>query len=1272
MTPLFLLIEKYSLPNEYNLSIVEKVDLLKRFLKEAIRREFKIKEGAENLRRASNDGKSLSKVDKFVKETNSKLQDLQDDLNELERFVVETNHHHHHHHTSHHHQQQQQQQQQYYQQHEQTPPIDIIDMPSVSGGGDQSSQTSSDREDQLLSDFASMDNGTSVSHSLPASLLQSSANGGQQQPVVLSEGQQRLAELAESLAVLEKRMNIENKVKQGLENMIHSYGTKPDKASKKLLEQVQAMFEESKAKIEYIRMQIVRARHQIDSHQAAMMNGSAGNGGGGDTGGSNEADASLGGTLSGPVKRPIEVEPSLDARIEELRYRLRVECAVVDGAKNAIRMLEKLNTKSTDKHSLEAKSNLDESSKKLDLLRRSLELCRAQLPASEAEKAAELKAELESSSSQSSAAVSSQQSIYSPTIKSTNSGDTYNNGSAGGSGSGGGNGGGSNSSSGSGSRRESTTTTPAANTSANSSAAYFLPKPAAVTGTLEVRLVGCQALLKDVPGRSASAQNEGSGSGGSGSSGLSSFVKGKGLGRTYSRSYSVKTEPEPSNEVMAILKLDNVTVGQTNWKTASQKAWDQRFSFELDRCKELEIQIFWHDWRSMCALKYLRLEEFIDDTRKGIPIHLEPQGILFAEFKFINPSIVSIGRSKLKRQKLFREQKGKGNFIRPAQLNMNVAAWGRLLKRVLPNAQAAQAQAAQGSSSSGTGTARPVISSPFLPGTSPAPASTLQGGTPVLNEKGSDIEILEALDEDAAVEGCTVVEEVEEQQQQQPIVKEPSPEIYYTREGSSSGGHAYRTSQQQQHPYSYASHPSVTTTQLSDNSTISIDETASALDLSALKISPFSSAQPIVELVDDEQQSTSSKSKSKRPEPPLPPVRISSAKSTTSSTSSNKSSSGQKSSVPPSLPTTSPKARQLPLTQVQPQVAPPAPPKRKQGININDFELIAVLGRGHFGKVLLGKYKKTKDYFAIKALKKGDIIARDEVESLLSEKRIFETATKVRHPFLVNLFACFQTSQHVCFVMEYACGGDLMMHIHNEVFSEPRTIFYASCVLLGLEYLHKNKIVYRDLKLDNLLLDREGYVRIADFGLCKEGIGYGDRTGTFCGTPEFLAPEVLTENSYTRAVDWWGFGVLIFEMLVGESPFPGDDEEEVFDSIVNDEVRFPRFLSLEAVSMMRRLLKKNPEKRLGSTDRDAEDVKRVPFFRTMNFENLLKKKIRPPFVPTVKNLEDVTNFDEEFTSERPVLTPPKEARPVSTTDQNMFRDFDFFSELWAAKIVTDL
>jgi len=331
-------------------------------------------------------------------------------------------------------------------------------------------------------------------------------------------------------------------------------------------------------------------------------------------------------------------------------------------------------------------------------------------------------------------------------------------------------------------------------------------------------------------------------------------------------------------------------------------------------------------------------------------------------------------------------------------------------------------------------------------------------------------------------------------------------------------------------------------------------------------------------------------------------------------------------------------------------------------MGLDSFHFVAVLGRGHFGKVILARYKNTGEYFAIKALKKGDIIARDEVESLLAEKRIFEVANSMRHPFLVNLFSCFQTKSHVCFVMEYAAGGDLMMHIHADVFTEPRTVFYTACVVLGLQYLHENRIIYRDLKLDNLLLDTEGYVKIADFGLCKEGMGYGDRTGTFCGTPEFLAPEVLTETSYTRAVDWWGLGVLIFEMLVGESPFPGDDEEEVFDSIVNDEVRYPRFLSLEAIAIMRRLLRKSPERRLGATERDAEDVKKQAFFRNVNWEDLLMRKVPPPFVPTISGLEDVSNFDEEFTSEKPKLTPPKEARDLTSDEQLLFQDFTYLAD----------
>ncbi|KAK1877709.1 Serine/threonine-protein kinase N2 [Dissostichus eleginoides] len=281
-------------------------------------------------------------------------------------------------------------------------------------------------------------------------------------------------------------------------------------------------------------------------------------------------------------------------------------------------------------------------------------------------------------------------------------------------------------------------------------------------------------------------------------------------------------------------------------------------------------------------------------------------------------------------------------------------------------------------------------------------------------------------------------------------------------------------------------------------------------------------------------------------------------------------------------------------------------------LSLTDFKLVAVLGRGHFGKVLLSEYKRKGSLYAIKALKKGDIVARDEVESLMCEKRIFETVTGSHHPFLVNLFACFQTPEHVCFVMEYTAGGDLMMHIHADVFAEP---------LLGLQFLHDHKIVYRDLKLDNLLLDTQGFVKIADFGLCKEGMGFGDRTSTFCGTPEFLAPEVLTDTSYTRAVDWWGLGVLVYEMLVGESPFPGDDEEEVFDSIVNDEVRYPRFLSTEAIGIMRR--------------KDAEDVKKQPFFRC--------------------------GMGGSPSEETPASVPPDHRR--ERRQQDHFKDFDYVSDL---------
>ncbi|XP_039859361.1 serine/threonine-protein kinase N2-like [Simochromis diagramma] len=328
-------------------------------------------------------------------------------------------------------------------------------------------------------------------------------------------------------------------------------------------------------------------------------------------------------------------------------------------------------------------------------------------------------------------------------------------------------------------------------------------------------------------------------------------------------------------------------------------------------------------------------------------------------------------------------------------------------------------------------------------------------------------------------------------------------------------------------------------------------------------------------------------------------------------------------------------------------------------MQVEDFKYISVLGRGHFGKVLLAEFKKTGKLYAVKALKKRDIVTRDEVDSLMSEKRIFEMINASRHPFLVNLHGCFQTSDHVCFVMEYLPGGDLMIHIHNDVFTEAQTRFYSACVLLGLEFLHLNKIIYRDLKLDNLLMDADGFVKITDFGLCKEGMGHGDRTSTFCGTPEFLAPEVLTDDNYTRAVDWWGMGVLIYEMLVGESPFPGEDEEEVFDSIVNDDVQYPTCIPPNAVAIIQKLLKKNPLKRLGAGERDANEVKGEKFFETIDWEALLAKKVTPPFLPSIKEPTDVSNFDSEFTQLQPTLSPPSKPFSLSAEHQEVFADFDF-------------
>ncbi|KAF8333500.1 uncharacterized protein EI90DRAFT_3145192 [Cantharellus anzutake] len=336
-------------------------------------------------------------------------------------------------------------------------------------------------------------------------------------------------------------------------------------------------------------------------------------------------------------------------------------------------------------------------------------------------------------------------------------------------------------------------------------------------------------------------------------------------------------------------------------------------------------------------------------------------------------------------------------------------------------------------------------------------------------------------------------------------------------------------------------------------------------------------------------------------------------------------------------------------------VAPPSPIRHKRRkVGLDDFNFLAVLGKGNFGKVMLAEEKRSNNLYAIKVLKKEFIIDNDEVESTQSEKRVFLTAARERHPFLLGLHSCFQTETRIYFVMEYVSGGDLMLHIQRRQFSLRQAKFYAAEVLLALEYFHANDIIYRDLKLDNILLTLDGHVKVADYGLCKESMGYGQTTSTFCGTPEFMAPEAT--------VDWWAFGVLMYEMLLGQSPFRGDDEEEIFDAILEDEPLYPITMPRDAVSILQKLLTRDAGRRLGSGPDDAEPIKRHPFFKDTNFDDVLHKRIPPPYFPTIANPSDVSNFDTEFTREQPTLTPVH--GQLSTADQAQFHGFSWVAA-WA-------
>lgn len=322
---------------------------------------------------------------------------------------------------------------------------------------------------------------------------------------------------------------------------------------------------------------------------------------------------------------------------------------------------------------------------------------------------------------------------------------------------------------------------------------------------------------------------------------------------------------------------------------------------------------------------------------------------------------------------------------------------------------------------------------------------------------------------------------------------------------------------------------------------------------------------------------------------------------------------------------------------------------RKKKVTLDDFEFLKVLGKGTFGKVIMCREKSTQHLYAIKILKKSVIIAKDEVAHTLTENRVLQ---KSRHPFLTALTYSFQTPDRLCFVMEYVNGGELFYHLSKvRVFSEDRTRFYGAEIISALGYLHQNNIVYRDLKLENLLLDKEGHIKIADFGLCKEEMFYGASTKTFCGTPEYLAPEVLEDNDYGRAVDWWGTGVVMYEMMCGRLPFYNRDPEVLFELILMEEIRFPRTITENAKSLLKGLLIKNPKQRLGGGEEDVQEITRHPFFACINWQDLVDKKIAPPWKPDIQSDTDTKYIPDEFANEPVHLTPPKTSAATAAVVQ---------------------
>ncbi|KAI8099435.1 kinase-like domain-containing protein [Halteromyces radiatus] len=324
---------------------------------------------------------------------------------------------------------------------------------------------------------------------------------------------------------------------------------------------------------------------------------------------------------------------------------------------------------------------------------------------------------------------------------------------------------------------------------------------------------------------------------------------------------------------------------------------------------------------------------------------------------------------------------------------------------------------------------------------------------------------------------------------------------------------------------------------------------------------------------------------------------------------------------------------------------------RIRKVGKDDFKSLCVLGRGAFGKVHLVRHEQSQQLYAMKILKKASLIVQGkQANQVKTERQILE---EVRHPFIVKLYYAFQTPDDLHMVLEYAVGGELFRHLtHEGMFSEPMARFYAAELVLALDHLHSLGIVYRDLKPENCLLDAQGHIILTDFGLSK--VSMDGKTNTICGTIEYMAPEILMGLDYDHVVDWWSLGILLYDMLTGSPPFSGQ-RKKTMDAILSKKIYLPYYLTSDAKDLLSKLLRKNPNARLGAKPKRSDAVRKHRFFSKIHWKDLENRKVTPPICPVVTNPEAAENFDPQFTNQ----TIGSSSNAIYQETQAHFRDFSF-------------